>query len=110
MPTTSFGDFDKLAKEVRDATTTAEEILADGAVDAQQLQKAKEGLESHEPALSELRDIAEAMAHTGNPDGIDVVSSLVEQFEGVRYGLADRIDELTPEVRHSLIGFIVFNY
>ncbi|VDO27053.1 unnamed protein product, partial [Heligmosomoides polygyrus] len=73
-PSTSAAEFNKLADEVRAATDSAEKVLEDYTAEADQLQKAKEKLESQEPTLSKLSDMATAMAQSGDTDGIDVVS------------------------------------
>ncbi|VDP09503.1 unnamed protein product [Heligmosomoides polygyrus] len=96
-PSTSAAEFNKLADEVRAATDSAEKVLEDYTAEADQLQKAKEKLESQEPTLSKLSDMATAMAQSGDTDGIDVVSSLAQQFEGVRCAIEDRIDDVAHE-------------
>lgn len=99
VPSTSTSDFNKFADEVRTATTAAEKVLDDSSADADLLQKTKESLESHEPSLVRLSELASTMAQSGDTHGIDVASCLAEQFNGVRYAIGDRIDQLTVEVR-----------
>ncbi|VDL73913.1 unnamed protein product, partial [Nippostrongylus brasiliensis] len=97
IPTTSSADFNKLVDDLREEIGSAEKALDDTSEDVQRLQDAKERLQSHEPVLSTLRDMASTRAQQGDPEGIDVISSLSEEFEGVRYAIDDRIEELADK-------------
>ncbi|VDK84740.1 unnamed protein product, partial [Cylicostephanus goldi] len=89
--------FEPLAEKVRTAIDSAESIAFAEPTNLQQLQEAKRILLSQEPTLSTLSDIAEEKAKSGNVDYVDSISSLMEQYNSVKYGIEDQLDQLRPE-------------
>lgn len=95
---TSSDDFYKLVDEVRAATASAEKVLEDRTTASPLLLRAREQLKRQEPVLSKLSEIASVKAQTGDPYGVDVVSSLAKEFSGVQYAIDDRVNKLVSEV------------
>ncbi|KAK5980660.1 hypothetical protein GCK32_022429, partial [Trichostrongylus colubriformis] len=102
VPIGSSNEFDKRVQDVLDVTTSVEVILDDETPDSDVLLDAREKLKAQEAVLAELSDVASARAQLGDCEGIDVVSSLHEQYNAVQYALEDRIEELLAEESTSI--------
>ncbi|ETN83935.1 hypothetical protein NECAME_01728 [Necator americanus] len=86
-------DFEMLVEQVRRGIESAETIAFAENSDINSLEKARQILDSHEPTLSILADIADEKAKSGDINYVDSVSSLTEQFNSVKYGIEDRLDQ-----------------
>ncbi|KAK5966707.1 hypothetical protein GCK32_018358, partial [Trichostrongylus colubriformis] len=102
VPIGSSNEFDKRVQDVLDVTTSVEVILDDEIPDSNALLDAREKLKAQEAVLAELSDVASARAQLGDCEGLDVVSSLHEQFSAVRCALEDRIGDLLAEESTSI--------
>ncbi|EYC45264.1 hypothetical protein Y032_0433g1368 [Ancylostoma ceylanicum] len=98
---TKEGEFEKLAEDVRKAIDSAESIAFAEHTDLQLLNNAKQLLAAQEPSLSILADVADEKAKSGDADYIDIISSLTEQFNSVKYAIEDRLDQSGLEVRFN---------